>query len=266
MTTILNKKTLSYLALAIVVAFIVLIGLEINEYYFSSKVLKNTNTDSTFIKSNNKHITSNEKFEEVDTIALNNLDISEIESGKYNSIMDYLEQVEDPKLYIHTLGCYDNDQMIEDIKGKGETCKTYGQKVINIYNKKKPKKGESNTDYFLTTDGKVYSFAEICPVTSNQSRPLKCLYDEANKFNEMSIKVGNIIEDIQDKHEHNLNNIDTDMGYHIVDNNRLYNKEHIKDFIGYENYLGMNKDIYRNINDKINDLSLYSQKVKKILK
>ena len=242
-TTILDSKTLNYLAFGIIIGFLVLSYLEIKEYYFSSKPVKNT-----------------EKYQDVPT---------DLKDNTFSGILDYLKQVEDPKLYVNTLGCYDNDQMIEDIKGKGQTCKTFAPKVMDIYSKEVPGKQSTSSEkdnYFLTDDGKVYSFAEICPVTSNQSRPIKCLYDEANKFQKMGVKLGNIIEDTQDKHNNTLNHIDSNLSYHIVDNNRLYNKEHVKDFIGYENYLGMNKDVYRNINDKINDLSLYGKKVKKILK
>ena len=244
-----DTKTLTYLVLGIILGFIILSYLEIKEYYFTAKSLKNKNTNT-------------KKPEHYTDIPLNLTD------DKYSSIFDYLEKVEDPKLYVNTLGCFDNDQMIEDIKGPGETCKTWAPKVMDIYNKEPPKNGNSDrekNEYFLIDD-KVYSFAEICPVTSNQSRPITCLYNEADKFQQMGIKLGNIIEDTQDKHENKMNLLDNNMGYHIVDNNRLYNKEHIKDFIGYENYLGMNKDVYRNINDKITDLSLFSQKVKKILK
>lgn len=241
--TILNRKTLNYLTIGIIIGFLVLSYLEIKEYYFSSKPVKNT-----------------EKYQDV-TVGF--------QDKTFTGILDYLKQVEDPKLYVNTLGCYDNDQMIEDIKGKGHTCKTFAPNVMDIYSKKvpgkKPKKSEKD-NYFLSDDGKVYSFAEICPVTSNQSRPIKCLYDEADKFQKMGIKLGNIVEDTQDKHNNTLNHIDSNLSYHIVDNNRLYNKEHVKDFIGYENYLGMNKDVYRNINDKITDLTLYGKKVKKILK
>ena len=241
--TILNRKTLNYLAIGIIIGFLVLSYLEIKEYYFSSKPVKNS-----------------EKYQDITT---------DLKDNTFTGILDYLKQVEDPKLYVNTLGCYDNDQMIEDIKGKGQTCKTFAPKVMDIYSKEVPGKNPKDSEkdnYFLTDDGKVYSFAEICPVTSNQSRPIKCLYDEADKFQKMGIKLGNIVEDTQDKHNNTLNIIDSNLSYHIVDNNRLYNKEHIKDFIGYENYLGMNKDVYRNINDKITDLSLYGKKVKKILK
>ena len=248
-----DTKTLTYLVLGIILGFVILSYLEINEYYFTAKSLKNKNTNT-------------KKPEHYTDIPLNLTD------DKYSSIFDYLEKVEDPKLYVNTLGCFDNDQIIEDIKGPGETCKTWAPKVMNIYNKEPPKKTSrgnqltSEKDEYFLIDDKVYSFAEICPVTSNQSRPITCLYNEADKFQQMGIKLGNIIEETQNKHENKMNLLDNNMGYHIVDNNRLYNKEHIKDFIGYENYLGMNKDVYRNINDKITDLSLFSQKVKKILK
>ena len=253
--TLINRKTLSYLALGIVIAFLVLIYLEVREYYFSSKNIKNKNHTLTH-KQHNK-----ERYQDI---------ITNSKNEKYSGIIDYLEKVEDPKLYVNKLGCYDNDQIIEEIKGKGETCKSFAPKVMDIYSKEAPTADSADesakNNYFLTPDGKVYSFAEICPVTSNQSRPIKCLYDEAEKFHQMGIKLGNIIEDTQDKHDNTLNHLDSNISYHIVDNNRLYNKEHVKDFIGYENYLGMNKDIYRNINDKINDLSLFSKKVKKVLK
>lgn len=246
----LNSKTLTYLAIGIFVGFIILSYLEIKEYYFSSKKLKNKQSK----------INTQENYNDIPLNLTNNT---------YSSIFDYLEKVEDPKLYINTLGCYDNDQMIEDIKGVGTTCKTWAPKVMDIYNKEPPKTkrdipSSEMDDYFVTDDGKVYSFAEICPVTSNQSRPINCLYDEANKFQQMGIKLGNIIEDTQDKHENKINSLDTNISFHIVDNNRLYNKEHIKDFIGYENYLGMNKDVYRNINDKITDLTLFGKKMKKL--
>ena len=90
--TILNRKTLNYLAFGIIIGFLVLSYLEIKEYYFSSKPVKNT-----------------EKYQDVPT---------DLKDNTFSGILDYLKQVEDPKLYVNTLGCYDNDQMIEDIKGK----------------------------------------------------------------------------------------------------------------------------------------------------
>ena len=39
----------------------------------------------------------------------------------------------------------------------------------------------------------------------------------------MSIKVGNVIDSVQNKQDTVLDNLDDNLNYHIVDNNRLYN-------------------------------------------
>lgn len=188
-----------------------------------------------------------------------------LEAKQYKNIVDYLENAEELNFNTNgEIGCFDNDLLLEKIKGTGNTCIKWAPKVLDIYYKKQagitmPQNMVDSS--FVTDDGKSYSFAELCPVTSNQDRPLRCLYKNASQYSELSTRVGSVIDNLQTSNNILLNNIDDTIAFHTVDENRLYNSQAIKDYLGYERKMNMNKNIRNNIGDNLDDLALYSSRI-----
>lgn len=185
-----------------------------------------------------------------------------LEGQKYKNIIDYLENAEELNFNTDTeIGCFDNDALIEKIKGAGNTCIKWAPNVLDIYYKKvpgEPVQTNMTNSTFVTDDGKSYSFAELCPVTSNQDRPLRCLYKNATQYADLSTRVGNVIDNLQTNNNILLNNIDNTVTFHTVDENRLYNSQHVRDYLAYERKMNMNKNLRGNIMDNVDDLVLYS--------
>jgi hypothetical protein len=111
---------------------------------------------------------------------------------------------------------------------------------------------------FVTDEGKVYSFAELCPVTTNQDRPLRCLYKNASKYTDLSARVGNVIDNLQNTNNVLLDNIDDSITFHTIDENRLYNSQAVSNYLAYESKMNMNKNVRQNIEDNIDDLAQYA--------
>ena len=190
----------------------------------------------------------------------------ELTDTKFPNILNYLENAEEITLSSdENAGCFDNDKLLESIKGTGETCKSWAPKVRDIYYKKA--KGEvvpaSKLDnYFPTGEGKEYSFAEICPVTANQDLPIKCLYKKASQFNELGTKVASVIDNVQAKNAVLMDNLDDAVSYHMVDNNRLYNAQHVREFLLHEKKQNMNRNIRNTTADYLDDLAIYSNLIR----
>lgn len=188
-----------------------------------------------------------------------------LEAKRYKNIVDYLENAEELNFNTDAeIGCFDNDLLLEKIKGTGNTCIKWAPKVSDIYYKKEAgRKVDSVMDNstFVTDEGKSYSFAELCPVTSNQDRPLRCLYKNASQYTDLSTRVGNVIDNLQISNNVLLDNIDDSIAFHTIDENRLYNSQAIKDYLGYERKMNMNKNLRNNIEDNLDDLALYSSQI-----
>lgn len=188
-----------------------------------------------------------------------------LEAKQYKNIVDYLENGEELNFNTDAeIGCFDNDLLLEKIKGTGNTCIKWAPKVLDIYYKKQagitmPQNMSDSS--FVTDDGKSYSFAELCPVTSNQDRPLRCLYKNASQYTDLSTRVGNVIDNLQTSNNVLLDNIDDTLAFHTVDENRLYNSQAITDYLAYERKMDMNKNIRNNIGDNLDDLALYSSRI-----
>ena len=190
----------------------------------------------------------------------------ELSYTKFPNIVNYLENAEEISLEKdEQAGCFDNDRLLENIKGDGQTCKSWAPKVKNIYFKKEkgvPVPVGKLDDYFPSSEGREYSFAELCPVTTNQDLPLNCLYKKSAKFNELSSRVAGVIDKTQAKNSVMLDSLDDAISYHIVDNNRLYNMPHVRDFLVYERGQNMNRGLRNSNEDYLDDLSIYAKKVK----
>jgi hypothetical protein len=210
-----------WLIILIVIGFAALLVLEVKAYRFE--------TNKSLNKSQNKY-----------TETYYDVPIEE-EGTIFNGLADYLEKIEEGKLYKESdLGCYDNDNIISEIKGEGQTCKTWAANVTDIYYKRKPNESIPTTEsgknnYFVSGDGTEYSFAEICPETSNQDRAISCLYKKGEKFNKLGMHLANVIQEVQDRQNNRIGNIDSSIKIHTGDSNRLHNKPYVTDFLRYEN-------------------------------
>lgn len=185
-----------------------------------------------------------------------------LEGKKYNNIVDYLENAEELNFNTDAeIGCFDNDLLLEKIKGTGNTCIKWAPNVIDIHYKRslgQPLPTNMSNSSFVTDEGKVYSFAELCPVTTNQDKPLRCLYKNASQYTDLSSRVGNVIDNLQNTNNVLLDNIDDSITFHTIDENRLYNSQAVKNYLAYETKMGLNKNVRQNIEDNIDDLAQYA--------
>jgi hypothetical protein len=192
-----------------------------------------------------------------------------LEGKTYNNIVDYLEKAEELNFNTDAeIGCFDNDLLVEKIKGSGNTCIKWAPNVIDIRYKPSigtPVPTNMVDSSFVTDEGKAYSFAELCPVTTNQDRPLRCLYKTASNYTDLSTRIGNVIDNLQTTNNIILDNIDDSMSFHAIDENRLYNTQAVKDYLKYEQKMNMNKNIRQNIEDNLDDLNLYASMINRPL-
>ena len=136
-----SNNVLLWLVIIIVIGFIYLVYVEIKEHHFPDGIVSNKE-DNT--KTNNK-----ERYYDVTL---------ENENKLFVNMPDYMKKVEDPQLYdVDDLGCYDNDQLLEDIKGQGNTCKSWSPKVSNAYYLSSDKGDESEleTNKNITTKNAI---------------------------------------------------------------------------------------------------------------
>lgn len=233
----LTRRQLFYIGVILFILFMILFAME---YY--ATIPKNTKTQDKFY----------------------NVPYG-LEAKTYKNIIDYLENAEELNFNTDAeIGCFDNDLLLEKIKGTGNTCIKWAPKVLDIYYKKeagKPTPINMNDSTFITDEGKSYSYAELCPVTSNQDRPLRCLYKNASQYTDLSSRVGNVIDNLQTSNNVILDNIDDSIAFHTIDENRLYNSQATKDYLSYERKMNMNKNIRNNIGDNLDDLALYSERI-----
>lgn len=241
-----TRRELFYVGVVIFILFIALFAME----YYAEVPILNSNPSQTIAS------VIRDKFYNVPY---------GIEGKRYKNIVDYLEHAEELNFNTDAeIGCFDNDLLLEKIKGTGNTCIKWAPNVLDIYYKKEAGKvidiaQEQST--FVTDEGKSYSFAELCPVTSNQDRPLRCLYKNASQYTDLGTRVGNVIDNLQTSNNVLLDNIDDSIAFHTIDENRLYNSQAIKDYLGYERKMNMNKNLRNNIEDNMDDLALYSSRI-----
>jgi hypothetical protein len=229
--------TVKWLSVFIITAFIVLAVLEVRSDAFPAN---SSGTTAELALAQNKHLPK--------SVSETYFDVPIEEEGTiFKGLPDYLVKIEEGQLYNEAdLGCYDNDDIIAQIKGEGQTCKTWAPIVTDIYYKREPKATVPTTketglnNYFVAGNGQEYSFAEICPETTNQDRPVACVYKKGEKFAKLSDRLGNIIDIVQERQNNRLSNLDSSIRIHTVDSNRLYTKPFVADFLKYENTLGMN--------------------------
>lgn len=221
---ILTRGRLWLIAALIAVGFIAL---------FTIEALNNRYLRSDSSGNNNRNLNNRENF---------NVPV-ELEQQVYPNINTYLTEVEDKYVYDAAMkqGCYDNDRLMEQIRGPGKTCKSVGPSITDAnYKPTAPTLDDvrgQNPNYFVTGDGEVVSYAEICPTTSKQEHPIRCLHEKAKKLDTMGKRVANVIDHVQRDQDRRLGNLDSTASQHIVDNQRLFNQSHTSDFLKYERAL-----------------------------
>ena len=217
----------------------------------------NINNNRNSNRNNNSFVNAREKDLFQDSLFHEDADIKD----HYNSIVHFLEDYEEPLLNKKSLnGCYDNDALLEQITEKGNTCKTYAREVNDIFKKSNELDDPHN---LVDNYGNQYSFAEICPVTSNITRPIECLYNKNKNINELGLRTANVIDIVQNLHENKLDKLNSNLNYHALDNDRLYNKENTDKFLQHEIKNNMNQNVRKDILDIIDDVLNYSKNVKR---
>lgn len=169
----------------------------------------------------------------------------ELEQQVYPNINNYLTEVEDKYVYDAAMqrGCYDNDRLMEQIRGAGKTCKSVAPTITDPnYKPTAPTLDDvrgRNPNYFVSSDGEIMSYVEICPTTAKQEHPIRCLHEKAKKLDTMGKRVANLIDHVQRDQDQRLGNLDSTAGQHVVDNQRLFNKTQTRDFLRYERALNI---------------------------
>ena len=266
-----TKQIIIWLGLASFIVLAILVIMETYSYYFAGAGSAKT---ADLARVTDWHLpagTAREGFDVLDRNAIEGFDVLDVkdEVKLFPDIIDYIEKVEEPQFYNRSrvIGCYDNNDIIERAHS-GETCKTWYPKVTNIFFKPETPadvptatNNAKNLNNYFNVEGQPYSFAELCPETTNQKDPIACLHDRAQAFDLMSTKIANINDSIQNKQDKTISNLSDDVSYHVIDGNRVYNQSHVRDFIGYERSLGLGSAIMGgNANDQLDDLGLYSRK------
>ena len=279
-TTTSTKQIIIWLGVASFIVLAILVIMEVYSYYFAGAGSAKT---ADLARVTDWHLpagTAREGFDVRGCIATEGfsdctpregfdvLDVKD-EVKQFPDIIDYIDKVEEPQFYnsSRVIGCYDNNDLIGS-SHPGETCKSWYPKVTDIFFKPKTPAdvptatiNTSNKNNYFNLEGQAYSFAELCPETTNQKDPIACLHDRAQAFDLMSTKIANINDSIQNKQDKTISNLSDDVSYHIIDGNRVYNQNHVRDFIGYERSLGLGSAIQGgNAADQLDDLGLYSRK------
>jgi hypothetical protein len=264
-----TKQIIIWLGVASFIVLAILVIMEIYSYYFAGAGSAKT---ADLARVTDWHLpagTAREGF--CDCTAREGFDVLDVkdEVKQFPDIIDYIEKVEEPQFYNRSrvIGCYDNNDLIGS-SHPGETCKSWYPRVTDIFFKPKTPadvptatQNTGNANNYFNVEGQSYSFAELCPETTNQKDPIACLHDRAQAFDLMSTKIANINDSIQNKQDKTISNLSDDVSYHIIDGNRVYNQNHVRDFIGYERSLGLGSAIHGgNAGDQLDDLGLYSRK------
>lgn len=250
------------LGILIVISFIVLFMFEVKSYYFPTGVMdnpsllealkRNPNFETSITDSNNNVVDASNNKEKYSNILT--------DDREFRDIFQYLEDVDsgyeaDFKTELdddeETLGCFDNDKLLQNMVGTGITCKVEKKNHFDIHKK----------NLVNPKNKKKYSFAEVCPVTSGQERPIMCLYKKGSYVNNINKKMANVIDQVQLNQGNRLNQLENSTSYHISDPNRLFNTGPIKTYNRYESDLDMGIERKYTNEDQLDDLVLYGKRL-----
>jgi hypothetical protein len=157
----------------------------------------------------------------------------------YDNINDYLAKNIDNNI-LRDSYCFDNDNLLSKIKEDPNlTCASHYENVSDIHYKvdDNPKRispqlssqAINNSFYDIKTN-KSYSFAELCPITSNQINSTVCLRKHNNDISDTMFRLDNILTDTELKLKNDLSNIDNKITEHRNDKYRLFNSTEIQDY------------------------------------
>jgi hypothetical protein len=250
------------LGILIVISFVVLFMFEIKSYYFPTGAMdnpsllealkRNPNVETSVTDANNNIVDASNNKEKYSNILTDDRDfrdifqyLEDVDSG-YEA--DFKTDMDDDE---ETLGCFDNDMLLQNMVGSGKTCKSEKGAYFDIYKK----------ELVNPKNGKEYSFAEVCPVTSGQERPIMCLYKKGSHINNINKKMANVIDQVQLNQGNRLSKVENATSYHIADPNRLFNGGPIKQYNRYENDLEMGFERRYTNEDQLDDLVLYGKRL-----
>jgi hypothetical protein len=154
----------------------------------------------------------------------------------YNDINDYLKKNIDDNI-LRDSYCFDNDKLLGNILGnKNITCANHLEKVANIYYKYQgmPTADELSEKrdqiFYDSNTGKTYSFAEICPITTNQLNSTLCLRKHNNDISDTIFRLDNIITDTEIKMQDKLIDVESEITKYRDDKYRLFNSTEIQNY------------------------------------
>lgn len=246
------------LGILIVISFIILFIFEVKSYYFPTgrmdnpsllEALKRNPNFETSITDINNSNNNKEKYKNILTDDREFSDIfkylEDVDSGYESEFKSELDKDDE------ALGCFDNDTLLQNMVGSGVTCKVEKNNHFDIHKK----------TLINPKNDKKYSFAEICPVTSGQERPIMCLYKKGSYVNKINKKIANVIDQVQLNQGNRLNQLENSTSYHISDPNRLFNTGPIKTYNKYENNMDMGFERRYTNEDQLDDLVLYGKRL-----
>jgi hypothetical protein len=155
----------------------------------------------------------------------------------YDDINDYLKRNVDKNI-LRDSYCFDNDKLLGEIKGNSNlTCGTHYGKVADIHYKhtgpvtgNEEQKLKDNIFYNDKT-GKVYSFAELCPITTKQLNSTLCLRKHNNDISDAIYRLDNIVDNAKIQVNDTIENTESEVDTYRNDKYRLYNSTNVQDYL-----------------------------------
>ena len=155
----------------------------------------------------------------------------------YDDINDYLKRNVDKNI-LRDSYCFDNDKLLGEIKGNSNfTCGTHYGKVADIHYKhtgpvtgNEEQKLKDNIFYNDKT-GKVYSFAELCPITTKQLNSTLCLRKHNNDISDAIYRLDNIVDNAKIQVNDTIENTESEVDTYRNDKYRLYNSTNVHDYL-----------------------------------
>lgn len=159
----------------------------------------------------------------------------------YDNINEYLKQNVDYNV-LKDSNCFDNDRLLSEIKSDPlKTCANHYPLVGDIHYKVKvnddgtlPEAVNSDDEHNYFYDkktGNSYSFAELCPITTNQLSSTLCLRRHNNEISDVLFRLNGIVKDTELKHANSLTDVDITIDDYRNDRYRLFNDPHIQDYM-----------------------------------
>jgi hypothetical protein len=155
----------------------------------------------------------------------------------YDNINNYLKMNIDKNI-LRDSYCFDNDKLLGEIKEDNNlTCSNHFKKVTDIHYKHidditgdEDQKLKDNIFYDKKT-GKVYSFAELCPITTKQLNSTLCLRKHNNDISDTIFRLDNIVSNAELQVENTISSTNTEVSNYRNDKYRLFNSDKVQDYL-----------------------------------